>query len=126
MIKVYFGPWKHSPAYPLSGGESTLAVGEFSLLRGYDRDFWTNNPFILDVFKPEQIMVYIDDTWVDLPEAVKRTVPEAEQPVTAKLPNGKQALFVEVIRLVDAAAEARDGGLDVDRVKADIRAALLH
>jgi hypothetical protein len=124
MIKVYFGPWKHSPVKPISGNESVLSIGDFHLLRGYDRDFWTNNPFVLDCFKPEQIMVYLDG-WMTLPEAVERTIPPEDVERTSKLQPGKQALAVEVIRLVELHCET-DSKLDPEKVKADIRAALLH
>lgn len=126
MIKVYFGPWRHSPAKPISGDESHLTIGEFHLLRGYDRDFWTNNPFVLDCFRLQQIMVW-DNEWIPLDEAVKRVIPPAELESCVSMAPGKQALAFEVMRLVDLhASQSENGEIDVEKVKAEIRAALLH
>jgi hypothetical protein len=66
MIKVYFGPFKHSPAPELKGDERRLWLADFCLLRGYDRDFWTANPMTLDFFSTSQIMLWHGSQWVAL------------------------------------------------------------
>lgn len=128
MIKVYFGPWKHSPVGQLKGGEATFAIGEFHLLRGYDQDFWTNNPFVLDCFNPKQIMVW-DDKWIPLDEAVGLKLPGSEVDVCARLNPGRQALVVETIRLFEIHVKQQHDDrseADVERAKAEIRAAMLN
>lgn len=126
MIKVYFGPYKHSPAKPIAGGEAELSIADFHLLRGYDRDFWTNNPFVLDCFKPEQIWVWTGD-WTPLLDAVEQISPDSERSRLARLKPGKMALSVEVIRLVGEHCTEQDAkGADPAQVIAEIKAMLLH
>lgn len=63
MIKVYFGPLRHSPAPELPLNERVLWVMDFHLLRGFDRDFWTSNPLHLDVFDEGQVMLWVEGRW---------------------------------------------------------------
>lgn len=97
MIKVYFGPFKHSPAPPLGRDEATLWFPDFGLLRGYDRDFWTNNPIILDVFDPAQIYLW-QGRWVALSTARDELAPERHvNEQLQKLPPGRQAMACELL-----------------------------
>ena len=99
MIKVYFGPYKHSPAPELQHDERRFWLTEFHLLRGVTSDFWTNNPLMLDLFRPEQVHVYFD-RWYDLGAAVVRLapmIPEKERARLVALPPGKLALALEMI-----------------------------
>ena len=100
MIKIYFGPYKHSPAQPLGLNEATLWLDDFGLLRGYDRDFWTNNPLHLDMFPPDQIQVW-QDRWLPLPEALAAvTTSDLDRERIKQLPPGRQALCGELLWLL--------------------------
>ena len=126
MIKIYFGPYRHSPVKPISGGEATLTIPEFHLLRGYDRDFWTANPFVLDVFDPEQIFVWYG-SWLPLPEALALVAPEITTRPKRPLPPGKAALMVEVFRVVEKQCADRGATeAQAERVLNDIKSVLVH
>lgn len=126
-IKIYFGPYKHSPVPPISGGEATLTIPEFHLLRGYDRDFWTANPFVLDVFDPQQIFVWYG-SWIALPEALALVAPEVEAMRRNRpMPPGKAALMVEVFRVVEQQCEDQGATeAQAEKVLEDIKRALVH
>jgi len=97
MIKVYFGPYRYSPAPPLGNGEATLWFPDFGLLRGYDRDFWTNNPMHLDLFDPAQIYLW-QDQWVALSTARDDLITEAHvRKAIRELPPGRQAMACEIL-----------------------------
>jgi hypothetical protein len=97
MIKIYFGPYRHSPAPELGLDERRLWFPDFHALKGYDRDFWTNNQIVLDVFQPSQIHLW-QDRWVALATAVDDLFPEPGANERVKqLPPGRQAMACELL-----------------------------
>lgn len=97
MIKVYFGPYKHSPVDELHGDERRLWLSEFGLLKGVDRDFWTNNHMVLDMFAAAQILMWLDERWIPLSEAADRLLPGRHGDSQLKgMSNGRLALLVEL------------------------------
>jgi hypothetical protein len=98
MIKVYFGPYCHSPAPALPPDECYLWFPEFHYLKGFDRNFWTSNPMHLDVFDPSQIMVWQSDKWVALTAAADALMPHRHQDDDLKdLCPGRLALACELL-----------------------------
>lgn len=108
MVKVYFGPYKHSPAAELGLDERRLWFPDFGILKGYDRDFWTNNPMVLDCFDSAQIHVW-QDQWVALSVAVDDLFgdPAANQRVK-QLPPGRQAMSCELLWYMRQVEENRN------------------
>jgi hypothetical protein len=103
-IKVYFGPHKHSPAPELFGDERLLWLDEFDKLRGYDRDFWTNNPLMLDMFEPAQVRFWYEDRWQPLPEVADKVLPDwRENEAMGAFGAGRLAMTVELISKMQAA-----------------------
>lgn len=97
MVKVYYGPYKHSPAPELPLGERVLWLSEFHLLRGFDRDFWTNNPMMLDSFEAEQIQVWTPGGWQSLALMAAEFLPgwfDSER--LKSMTNGMLAITVEM------------------------------
>ena len=126
MIKVYFGPYRYSPAEPLTGNETTLSMSDFHMLRGYDRDFWTNNPFVLDQFKQDQIMIWYDG-WRTLDETVSGIITDQNIERFSKQLPGKVALMVELHRQVEDHCRRSEATEEqTQKALADIRAALAH
>lgn len=98
MIKVYFGPYKHSPAPELPLDERQLWFPDFHLLQGMDRDFWCNNPLQLDVFDPHQVYVWQSVHWVRLTDAADDLMPHRhEDEATKNLCPGRLALACELL-----------------------------
>lgn len=97
MVKVYFGPYKHSPAAELGLDERRLWFPDFGLLKGYDKDFWTNNQIVLDVFDPSQIYLW-QGRWVALVVARDELFPDlAANQRVKQLPPGRQAMSCELL-----------------------------
>lgn len=97
MIKVYFGPFKHSPAGELGLDERRLWFSDFGLLKGYDQDFWTNNPVVLDMFQPDQIHVW-QGHWIALSAAADELMPERyANEKLRQLPPGRLAMACELL-----------------------------
>lgn len=116
MVKVYFGPYRHSPADELPHDERRLWLTDFHLLRGVTDDFWTNNPLALDMFTPAQVHLWFG-RWLNLDQAMAElapAMPDIERKALATLPPGKLALSLEVLwRLRAVSNQARvvlDGG----------------
>lgn len=109
MIKVYFGPLRHSPAPELPLNERVLWVMDFDLLRGFDRDFWTSNPLHLDLFDQSRIYLWDDDRWWPLSTVAEMLWPDLEErPELLALSNGRLALAAYfLIELAEAEREAR-------------------
>ncbi len=100
-VKVYFGPFKHSPVDELPLDERRLWFTDYHLLRGVERDFWTSNPLMLDVFDRKQVFLWVDESvgWVDLNIAAILLMPEkAREPMVEKLTTGKLALALDLMR----------------------------
>ena len=97
MIKVYFGPYKHSPAPELDLDERRLWFTDFGLLKGYDKDFWTNNVMVLDMFDASQVYLYYG-RWRLLTELIDELFTErhVKQKVT-RLPTGRKAMSCQLL-----------------------------
>lgn len=101
MVKVYFGPFKHSPAPELPLDERRLWLTEFDKLKDLDVDFWTNNPLVFDSFEPSQVYLWLGEVagWVTLLEAADRLLPQHETiPRLRGAPPGCLALLCERVR----------------------------
>jgi hypothetical protein len=110
-IRVYFGPYKHSPAPELPIDERFLWLTDFHLLRGMERDFWTSNPLQLDPFEPDQIRVWVDERWQPLPDAMDKAMDGwRDDEVIAKMPPGKHALAVVALLVWNASIAERAAG----------------
>ena len=106
-IKVYFGPYKHSPADELPHDERRLWLTEFHLLKGVDQDFWTSNSLQLDAFDESQVMVWQADKWVPLDQAADALMPNRRTDgATARLPNGRLAIGCELLWYMREAEKA--------------------
>lgn len=118
MVKVYFGPFKHSPAPEMPLDERRLWLTEFDRLKGLDVDVWTNNPLMLDAFEPSHVYLWLGETagWVTLPEAVARLLPEHETiPRLRGAPPGCLALLCErVCRLQEHVQAASNDASTTD------------
>lgn len=110
MIKVYFGPCKYSPAPELPADERFLWLKDFHLLRGFDRDFWTNNPLILDSFETQQIMVWFGDQWRPMAHVIGEILPTMDGDGLGWMSNATKALMCERAKEArEAAAKASAG-----------------
>lgn len=100
-IRVYFGPKKHCPADELPRDERLLWLRDFHFLRGVERDFWTNNPMMLDFFQPDQIMLWSNERWRTLRELVAELLPDIPDDTLTWMRPAQKALMCEM------ASEAR-------------------
>lgn len=113
-IRVYFGPFKHSPVDEAPLDERLLWLDDFHQLLGLDRDFWTSNPMVLDVFERSQVMVWLENQsiWMDLESAIlMRLGAAADAPVLGSIKNGHLALLIlSGVELMARAVPTRTGG----------------
>jgi len=110
-VKVYFGPYEHSPAGELPVELRLLWLPEFDQLRQVERDFWTPTCQHLDAFGIEQVMVWRRNEWVPLSEDADRLIPHRHASEGLRnLPNGNIAIACEALWHMRLAKEAADDG----------------
>lgn len=111
MVKVYFGPYKHSPADELQHDERRLHIGDFGLLKGVSHDFWTNNPLVLDQFNPSAIYLWVGERWVTLTQAANKLLPPQHADERLRNMNpGRLALACELVKHFHTLRESANNG----------------
>ena len=116
-VKVYFGPYKHSPAEELPLDERLLWLTDMHLLHGVERDFWTSNPLHLDVFRREQVRVWLGELrcWCELGAAAALILGKQGEPNQIdQLPNGKLALGLELAKAFREAQARAENVADIE------------
>jgi hypothetical protein len=104
MVRVYFGPYKHSPAPELPADERFLWLRDMHLLKGFDQDFWTCNPLHLDQFDRSQIMLWCGTGWEPMPEVMRKL--GLHLAGYDALPPGPMAIMCEMVMEAREAAAA--------------------
>ena len=106
---VYFGPFDCCPVDELPEADRKRWLDNLTELAELERHFWTNNPLTLDCFPRDRIRVWTGEQWDSLDvAAIGAFGDEIHREEVKKMPNGKLALLLEMMRVMAAKAANKE------------------